>query len=368
MTSTHNAAPPPTPAPVVSVRSLIGDATFGLALNLIAGEAGLDRPIRHARIQKSGLALVGHFHGIVPSRVQILGQTELSFLHRLNPEDRKRSLRGFFRLGLCCVILTLGMRHFEEGSGVGVMPVPELVECAEESGTPLLLSDDRTSITINAVHAYLDDRLAPRIRLHGVLVDVFGVGLLLLGSSAIGKSESALDLVMRGHRLVADDVVECDFRPPGMVFGAAAELLRHHIEVRGLGILNIKDLFGVTAIRERKRIDVVVKMVEWSKDTEYDRMGLDDRHYTILGVKIRELVIPVRPGRDMASILEVAARNELLKNAGHHAAREFFGNLEGALLSERPPDESAVLPPVTRRPPITRPLPESTAPKPRGSG
>jgi HPr kinase/phosphorylase len=131
-----------------------------------------------------------------------------------------------------------------------------------------------------------------------------------------------------------------------MVFGTPAELLRHHLEVRGLGILNIKDLYGVTAIRERKRIDVVVKLVEWSKETEYDRLGLDERHHTILDVPIRELVIPVRPGRDMASILEVAARNELLKNAGHHAAREFFSNLEGALLNERTHDESAVPPPV----------------------
>jgi HPr kinase/phosphorylase len=373
---------------MVKVRALINDPGLGVELTLLAGEGGLDRTIRHPRIQKSGLALVGHFHGIVPSRVQILGQTELSFLHRLSAEDRRRSLHGFFRLELCCVILTQGTRHHEEGSGVGVMPVPELIECAEETGTPLLLADERSSVTINAVHGLLDDRLAPRIRLHGVLVDVFGVGLLLMGSSAIGKSESALDLVMHGHRLVADDVVECDYRPPGMVFGSAAELLRHHLEVRGLGILNVKDLFGVTSIRERKRIDVVVKLVEWSKDTEYDRLGLDDRYHTILGVKIRELMIPVRPGRDMASILEVAARNELLKNAGHHAAREFFGNLEGSLLSERPHDESAVLPPVAMRPPPSsdagvpprppphRPRPpESSAgfaavspPKPRGNG
>lgn len=380
--------PPAPPPPAVTVRALINDPGLGIDVTLLAGEGGLERTIRHPRIQKSGLALVGHFHGIVPTRVQILGQTELSFLHRLGAEDRKRSLRGFFRLELCCVVLTQGTRHNDEGSGVGVMPVPELVECAEETGTPLLLADERSSVAINAVHGLLDDRLAPRIRLHGVLVDVFGVGLLLMGASAIGKSESALDLVMRGHRLVADDVVECDYRPPGMVFGAAAELLRHHLEVRGLGILNVKDLFGVTSIRERKRIDVVVKLVEWSKDTEYDRLGLDDRYHSILGVKIRELMIPVRPGRDMASILEVAARNELLKNAGHHAAREFFGNLEGSLLSERPNDESAVMPPVrTRQPPSSdaggarpppphRPKPpESSAgfvavvpPKPRGHG
>jgi HPr kinase/phosphorylase len=379
--------PPPSPPPAVTVRALINDPGLGIDVTLLAGESGLERSIRHPRIQKSGLALVGHFHGIVPTRVQILGQTELSFLHRLSADDRKRSLRGFFRLELCCVVLTQGTRHNDEGSGVGVMPVPELVECAEETGTPLLLADERSSVAINAVHGLLDDRLAPRIRLHGVLVDVFGVGLLLMGASAIGKSESALDLVMRGHRLVADDVVECDYRPPGMVFGAAAELLRHHLEVRGLGILNVKDLFGVTSIRERKRIDVVVKLVEWSKDTEYDRLGLDDRYHTILGVKIRELMIPVRPGRDMASILEVAARNELLKNAGHHAAREFFGNLEGSLLSERPNDESAVMPPVAMRPPpssdtggvrppMHRPRPPESSvgfaavipPKPRGNG
>ncbi|WP_437893938.1 HPr(Ser) kinase/phosphatase [Sorangium sp. So ce124] len=333
--------------PAIAVRSLMADEGLGIDLTLIAGAAGLDRPIMNTRIQKSGLALVGHFHGIVPTRVQILGQTELSFLHKLSREDRLLSLRGFFELGLCCVIVTQGDQPFEaNGSGIGFVPVPELAQCAEETGTPLLVSAVRSSATITALHALLDDRLAPRLRLHGVLVDVFGVGLLLMGSSAIGKSECALDLVMRGHRLVADDAVECDYRPPGMVFGAPAELLRYHLEVRGLGILNVKDLFGVTSIRERKRIDVVVKLVEWSKDTEYDRLGLDERYHTILGVKIRELVIPVRPGRDMASILEVAARNELLKNAGFHAAREFFGNVEGELLRERSPEESSIPPPA----------------------
>ena len=382
MSSGPPKTPTPAPPPVLTVRALMSDPALGIELVLLAGEVGLDRVVKHARIQKSGLALVGHFHGIVPTRIQILGQTELSFLHRLSADDRRRYLTGFFRLGLSCVIITQAM-HFDGDSGASVMPVPELALCAEEAETPLLLANDRSSISINALHALLDDRLAPRIRLHGVLVDVFGVGLLLVGPSAIGKSETALDLVMRGHRLVADDAVECDYRPPGMVFGGAAELLRYHLEVRGLGILNVKDLFGVTAIRERKRIDVVVSLVEWSKDTEYDRLGLDDRYHTILGVKIRELMIPVRPGRDMASILEVAARNELLKNAGHHAAREFFGNLEGALLGpgqegappgygDRRQDESAVLPPVGpgpapgrgSRPPSAVPSSNAAAPLP----
>ncbi|HRI63868.1 MAG TPA: HPr(Ser) kinase/phosphatase [Polyangium sp.] len=321
--------------PTISVRMLLSDPSLGLVLDVLAGADGFDRLIRHARIQKSGLALVGHFHGIVASRIQIFGQTELSFLQGLSAETRARALRDFFALDICCVIVTSGSRSEGDLVDVTFAPVPELVAAAHESHTPLLQSHERSSKTIAALHTLLDDRLAPRVRMHGVLVDVFGVGVLLSGASAIGKSECALDLVMRGHRLVADDVVECDYRPPGMVFGGPAELLRHHLEVRGLGILNVKDLFGVTSTRERKRIDVVIKLVEWSKDTEYDRLGLEDRHRTILGVKIRELVIPVRPGRDMSTIIEVAARNELLKRAGHNAAREFFGNLEGALLGGR---------------------------------
>ncbi len=339
--------------PSITVRALLADPALGLKLGLLAGETGLDRFIQHARIQKSGLALVGHFHGIVSSRIQIFGQTELSFLQGLSAEDRAAGLKEFFAREICCVIVTSGAPKDSDAQGNGFEPVPELVGAARNSGTPLVYSYERSSATIAALHTLLDDRLAPRMRMHGVLVDVFGVGVLLSGASAIGKSECALDLVMRGHRLVADDVVECDYRPPGMVFGSPAELLRHHLEVRGLGILNVKDLFGVTSTRERKRIDVVIKLVEWSKDTEYDRLGLEDRHRDILGVKIRELVIPVRPGRDMSTIIEVAARNELLKSAGHHGAREFFGNLEGALMAgrsrvqepARPAESESVSPP-----------------------
>ncbi|EYF08609.1 HPr(Ser) kinase/phosphatase [Chondromyces apiculatus] len=330
----------------IQVRELLHDQGLGLRLTILAGSAGLGRILDHTRIQKSGLALAGHFHGIVPTRVQLLGQTEQSYLARLGREERLTALRGFFGLGLSCVMVTGSEPAGTLPQAAETSRVPELAECAEEAGTPLLSSPARSSATIAALHALLDDRLAPRVRMHGVLVDVFGVGLLLVGPSGIGKSECALELVMRGHRLVADDAVECDFRPPKMVFGAPAELLRHHLEVRGLGVLNIKDLFGVTSIRERKRIDVVVKLVAWSENTEYDRLGLDDRTHAILGVPIRELCIPVQPGRDTASILEVAARNELLKHAGHHAAREFFTRLEGALLSERSSDEPLVPPSV----------------------
>jgi HPr kinase/phosphorylase len=340
----------PRSRPTLRVADLLTDAALRVRLHALAGRAGLQRELDHARIQKSGLALAGHAHGIVRTRVQILGQTELSFLHGLSPDERARALRGFFGLGLSCVIATRGVA--DDGGSTWndlATALPELPRVADELGAPLLVSSERSSATIAALHAYLDDRLAPRVRLHGVLVDVFGVGLLLVGASGIGKSECAIDLVLRGHRLVADDAVDCDYRPPGMVFGAAPELLRHKAEVRGLGILDVRELFGITATRDRKRIDVVCRLVEWHEATELDRLGLDDRTVDILGVAVRELVIPVRPGRDIASIVEVAARGELVRASGQHASRELLDFLDARAARPHAPSpeaESAVPPPV----------------------
>lgn len=346
----------PPPARGLPVRELVEDDALGMELSIAGGEAGLDRIVRAARIQKSGLALAGHFHGIESARIQILGMTEMSYLRKLESTRCHTAVRHFFERDLCCVVITESGESMKPGSDA-----PEaLVANANEFETPLLLSALKSSKTITTLHALLDERLAPRARIHGVLVDVFEVGMLLLGSSGVGKSEVALELVMRGHRLVADDVVECHYRPPGMIFGAPADLLRYHLEVRGLGILNIKDLFGVTAIRERKRIDVVVRLVEAVETDDYDRLGLEQRRHDILSVDIAELLIPVRPGRDMASILEIAARNELLKVSGHHPAREFFGRLESTLLGQ----ESEIPRAVAPRP---RPADGAISPPPESS-
>jgi HPr kinase/phosphorylase len=326
-------------------------------MKLLAGAKGLDREITHPRIQKSGLAMVGHLHGIVPTRIQVLGETELSYAESLDSEGQQRAAEHVFEMDLACVVVSRG-----------VPPPAPFIELAEATDTPLLLCDQRSSSAITALHTLLDEHLAPRDRLHGVLVDVFEVGVLLLGKSGIGKSECALELVMRGHRLVADDVIECDFRPPGMVFGQPAALLRHHIEVRGLGILNIKDLYGVTAIRERKRLDLIVRMELWKPDGKYDRIGLEDHYRQVLGVPIREVCLPVQPGRNMSSIIEIAARNELLRQAGHHPARDLVQQIEAGLLTtdetgsriQRPPstqfravhwNESSAPPPVTPKRP-----------------
>lgn len=306
--------------PELTVRQLLEAPDLGITLRRVAGEEGLDRPLRHPRVQKNGLALTGHSHGVVPTRVQVLGETELSYLDSLSHEARSVAARGFFAMGLSCVVVT-GAHE----------PPRALVSAAEATSTPLFVTDARSSRAINALHAVLDDRLAPHARLHGVLVDVFGVGILLVGKSGIGKSECALELVRRGHGLVADDIVVCDWHPPGEVFGQPAELLKHHIEIRGLGVLDLRELFGITAVRDRKRIDLVVQLCEWSEEEEFDRLGVEERFYAILGTPIRELRVPVRPGRDMGSIIEMAARNELLRRDGRLTAHEFLERIESHL-------------------------------------
>ncbi len=332
----------------VTVRAILSDPALSLSYRIIAGESGLDRIIDHPRVQKSGLALVGHLHGVVGTRVQVLGETELSYIESLAPSDQNKAACHLFSCNLSCVLVSRGVR------------VPQaLIDYANSESTPLVLVDEKSSLAITAVHTVLDELLAPRARLHGVLVDIFEVGVLLKGQSGIGKSECALELVMRGHRLVADDVVECDYRPPGMVFGEPARPLRHYMEVRGLGILNMKDLYGVTSVRERKRIDLVVDLELWAPNAEYDRIGVEDQHTRVLGVPIRTVRLPIQPGRNMSSIIEIAARAELLRRAGHHPAKEFIDRIEKAGHEPMSPHRS--------RPPGQRTPNESSAPPPAHS-
>lgn len=181
------------------------------------------------------------------------------------------------------------------------------------------------------MQSFLEDKLAPQTTMHGVLMETFGVGVLLLGKSGIGKSECGLDLIQRGHRLVADDMVFIRRRGEETVYGFGNNLLQHHIEIRGLGILNIREMFGVTSVRDKKRIDLVVELVAWSEDEEYDRLGLDERRFPILDVELPLLTVPVRPGRNMGAIIEVAARNQLLRAMGVHSAREMQERLDQEL-------------------------------------
>lgn len=312
------------PDVAVPVRAILEHPDLRTQLMLLAGEGGLDRKIGHPRVQKSGLVLVGHTQGVVPTRVQVLGETEISFLESLDPATRAARVAFLCSLHLSMIVVTRG-----------IAPLPELAEHAEATDTPLISSPTRSSTTINTLHTVLDRMLAPRARLHGVLVEMYGVGTLLSGPSGIGKSECALFLVERGHRLVADDSVELTRLPDGVVMGAPAPLLRHHLEIRGVGILNIRDLFGATAVRDESRVDLVVELCPWRDDEAYERLGLDDQVIELLGQPISRLRIPVRPGRDMGVLLEMAARNHLLKREGVHGARRFAERLERELSNKQ---------------------------------
>jgi HPr kinase/phosphorylase len=304
----------------IRVGALLDDKNFDLRLTLAAGKQGLSRRISSTRIQKPGLVLAGFTEYLHGERVQIFGNTEMSFLVTLPVERVREAMRRFFEEDVSCLIVTKG-----------IQPTPEMIAAADEAAVPLLRTSHVSSNFIEQIQSYLEDALTAQTSMHGVLLDVFGVGILLLGKSGIGKSEIALDLVMRGHRLVADDIVDVKRRMQKAVYGAGSEIIKHHMEIRGLGIINIKDLFGVASIRERKKIEIVMELVEWDPGVEYDRLGVEDRKYRILEVEIPMLVVPVRPGRNMTTIIEVAARNHLLKQQGHHSALEFQERLNRAI-------------------------------------
>ncbi len=316
----------------ILVKVLGSDHEYDLGVELVAGAAGLSRTIAIPRVQRPGLAIAGHLESVRPECVQVLGQTEMDYLTSLNSEQRATALEGLIGCTeLACVVVT---RNID---------LPErLLEAAEQEGVPVFHTALPTNSFINRVQNFLDEHLSPEASVHAVVVDVFGVGVMLVGPSGIGKSECALDLILRGHRLVADDVVL--LKQQGRVLLAmGSPLTHHHMEVRGLGIINVKELFGAAAVREKKRVELLVEMEDWKSGVEYDRTGIDEVTEEILSVNIPKIRLPIRPGRNVASIVEVAARNHLLKVQGHHSAREFKETLERRLRAGRldaPPDGS----------------------------
>jgi HPr kinase/phosphorylase len=296
----------------IRVSALIADQQFDLRLELLAGESGVDRKIVSSRIQKPGLALAGFTEHIHKDRLQVFGNTELSYLATLTQTDQRQRVQALFRLPISCLIVTKNL------------PVSEMIlREANDAQMPLLRSSHLSSSFIDNVEQFLQEALTASTSVHGVLIDVIGVGILILGKSGIGKSELALDLVTRGHRLVADDIVDLKRKAGGSVYGSGSEIIQHHMEVRGIGIINIKDLFGVSAVRDRKKVETVIELVDWDDHADYDRLGIDERNFSVLDTQVPLLVIPVRPGRNMGTIVEVAARNHLLKLQGHHSALEF---------------------------------------------
>ena len=285
-------------------------------MEVISGNEGLKRVITVAELYRPGLEMAGYFAYHPKERVQILGKTELSFFEQLPPHERVDRMKRLCDDQTPCICVSRGL------------DVPqELIDASEQTGTPVLRSGWSTSMMASRLTGFLENRLSPTTTIHGVLVDVYGVGMLITGSSGIGKSETALELVKRGHRLIADDAVEIIQTPDHILFGTAPELIRHLLEIRGVGIINVMTLFGAGAIRNEKKITVVVRLENWQEDKQYDRLGLDEETTKIIDTNIPLVTIPVRPGRNLAVIIEVAAMNYRLKRMGYNAALQFTNKL-----------------------------------------
>ena len=271
----------------------------------------LETEIDCADVNRPSLQLTGFFDYFNPKRIQIIGKVEMTYLDQLDEQERKKREEALLSQGVPAVIFTRGIE-----------PYPEIKDLAEKYNVPILQTNDSTSRFMGELIKNLNVWLAPRITRHGVLVEVYGEGLLLLGESGVGKSEAAIELLKRGHRLVADDAVEIKKVSDSTLVGTSPEIIRHFIELRGIGIVNVRNIFGIGAVKETENINLVVNLEPWQQGVEYERLGLDNGHTEILDIKIPSITIPVKQGRNLAVILEVAAMNNRQKRMGFNAAQE----------------------------------------------
>ncbi|HUP87783.1 MAG TPA: HPr(Ser) kinase/phosphatase [Longimicrobiales bacterium] len=303
----------------LTVEDLLNTKGETLALELM-NKCSLQRLIQSPTISSPGLVLAGFTDRFPKGRLQVFGETEIRFLDSLDVEQRRKSLQTFFSLDMPGVIVTKGLR------------IPAMLsEIAQSSEIPLLRSRLKTGDFYRRLQPYMEEAFAPTTTMHGSLADVYGVGLLFVGRSGIGKSECVLDLVERGHRLVADDLVFVTRRGIDVLLGRGHELQQHHMEIRGIGILDIKALFGIRAIRQQKRIEVVVQLEDWNEKAKYDRTGLDTQEIEVLDVKLPKVVVPLNAGKNITVLSEVVAMNHLLKYSGVHSAQMFNERLQQSM-------------------------------------
>jgi HPr kinase/phosphorylase len=309
----------------LTVRELLELRGESLRLRLATkDEKPLERRIQDSEISSPGLALAGYTERFARGRVQVLGETEVSYLHSLDAEARRKAIQILLSFDSPLVIVTKDLE----------LPAV-LLEMAEEKGIPVVVSQLGTAEFYRRINPFLNERFAPQTHIHGSLADVYGVGLLFVGRSGIGKSECVLDLVERGHRLVADDVVRITRKGHDLLIGMGLELARHHMEIRGIGIVDVRALFGIRAIRQQKRIEVMVQLVDWTRHEAYDRTGLDLDSTEILGVPIRRVTVPLNPGKNITVISEVVAMTHLLRYSGVDSAADFNQRLKDAMAPVR---------------------------------
>lgn len=294
-------------AGVVTIREFL--TAPGLEFALVQGQDWLDNEIRSPRTQKLGMALAGFAGYIHPDRVQMAGSSETNYLRALDSEARAAAVDRLKKYRICCIVVTKGLEVPEE-----------ILKHSIEQRIPILRTAALSSIAITKITGYLEKRLAMRMTIHGVLLEVFGLGVLILGPSGIGKSECALELVLKGHRLITDDYVELARHGLDRLSGEGGKILKHHMELRGLGIINIRELFGISATATSQDVDFAVRLERWNSDAEYDRLGLEQSSIEFLGVSIPLIEMPVAPGRNVATLVETAARIHLLRQRGHPPA------------------------------------------------
>ncbi len=310
----------------VTVAEFIEDS-HGLDLRVVSGRGGLGNKLTSTKIQKPGLALAGYLDYLEYGRFQVLGRAEISFISQTDPAQLEPALQGIFEKGIACVLVTRG----QEAPAL-------LVEFSERFDVPIVVSDLEGGDLVEGVVAALERRLAPQVSFHGNFIAVYGLGVLVLGDSGVGKSECALDLILRGHQLVADDVVYVWRNSSGQLWGKGDELLRDHMEIRGLGILNAKDLFSIRAVMDEHQIDFGIYLEGWDPHKNYQCLDVDVEHLKILGVKIPIIRLPVAPGRNIANLIEVAVRNQLLRRKGQRTAEEMSQKLDELLAQRRATD------------------------------
>ena len=280
-----------------------------------------ERKVERNEVNRPGLALAGHFGYFEPGRIQIIGISEADYIDKIPVEDRTRIFDKFFSYNPVAVVYSTSL------------PVcPEMIESADRHGVPILRTSQKTSEFMAALIGSLSVKLAPRITRHGVLVEVYGEGILILGDSGIGKSETAIELVKRGHRLIADDAVEIKKVSAKTLVGSAPELIRHYVELRGIGIVDVKRIFGMGAVKDTEKVDLIINFEPWVQGKMYDRFGLESEYTDIMGIKIPTMTIPVRPGRNLAVILEIAAMNNRQKKMGYDTAKEFNDRLMNMMM------------------------------------
>jgi HPr kinase/phosphorylase len=295
----------------LSVARLFEDQRHELQLEQLTESLASRREITVSDIHRPGMALMGFVENFLPERIQILAQTELTYLATLSPAEVGAAIDRVFKFSMPLIVVCKGLE----------VP-PYLIQRANQEQVPVLRTPQSTTPFIHSITSYLDHMFAPEVTVHGSLVDVYGCGLLFTGRSAIGKSETALDLVERGHRLVADDVVTITRRHGDVLIGSGNQLLRHHMEIRGLGIIDVQAVFGIRAIRLQKRVEVEVNLTEWSSEQDYERVGIDERKTTLLGVEIPYVQVPITPGKNITVIGEVIALNYLVKVYGGYSPAE----------------------------------------------